>query len=188
MPVLADQTFETKSGITILRTSRPSDYETGTSDWIDRLDAELGAVLSSSYEYPGRYTRWDMALVNPPLVLEAADRRVEIRALNDRGKGILPAVAETLKAHPDVATFEADDTHIRLTVKVPDRLFNEEERSRQPSTFSIVRAMKDMFACDDDQLGLYGAFGYDVAFQFEPIALKLDRPADQRDVVLFLPD
>ena len=68
MPALADQTFETESGITILRTSRPSDYETGTSDWIDRLDSELGAVLASSYEYPGRYTRWDMALVNPPLV------------------------------------------------------------------------------------------------------------------------
>ncbi|MEM5584279.1 anthranilate synthase component I [Roseibium sp. AS2] len=188
MPVLADKTYETASGITILRTSRPSDYETGTSEWIDRLDTELGAVLSSSYEYPGRYTRWDMALVNPPLVLEAADRRVEIRALNERGKLLLPAVAAALKSHPDIATFEAGDTRIDLSVKTPDRLFNEEERSRQPSTFSIVRAMRDMFACDDDQLGLYGAFGYDVAFQFEPIDLKLQRPDDQRDVVLFLPD
>ena len=51
-----------------------------------------------------------------------------------------------------------------------------------------MRALKDMFACADDQLGLYGAFGYDIAFQFEPIDLKLTRPADQRDVVLFLPD
>ncbi|MEO9527675.1 MAG: anthranilate synthase component I, partial [Roseibium sp.] len=188
MPVLADKTYETASGITILRTSRPSDYETGTSEWIDRLDTELGAVLSSSYEYPGRYTRWDMALVNPPLVLEAADRRVEVRALNERGKLLLPAVAAALKPHPDIETFEAGDTRIDLSVKTPDRLFNEEERSRQPSTFSIVRAMRDMFACDDDQLGLYGAFGYDVAFQFEPIDLKLQRPDDQRDVVLFLPD
>lgn len=188
MPVPADQTYDTASGITILRTSRPSDYETGTSEWIDRLDCELGAVLSSSYEYPGRYTRWDMALVNPPLVMEAADRRVEIRALNDRGKVILPAVAQVLKSHPDVDGFQADEGKIELTVKTPDRLFNEEERSRQPSTFSIVRAMRDMFACDDDQLGLYGAFGYDVAFQFEQIDLKLKRPDDQRDVVLFLPD
>lgn len=100
MPVLADQTYETDCGITILRTSRPSDYETGTSEWIDRLDAELGAVLSSSYEYPGRYTRWDMALVNPPLVLEAKDRHVEIRALNDRGGLLLPAIADVLKNAP----------------------------------------------------------------------------------------
>ncbi|WP_298814246.1 anthranilate synthase component I [uncultured Roseibium sp.] len=188
MPALADQTYETKGGITILRTSRPSDYETGTSDWIDRLDSELGAVLASSYEYPGRYTRWDMALVNPPLVMEAADRKVEIRTLNERGMVILPAIRDLLKSHPDVDTFEASDTKIELTVKTPDRLFNEEERSRQPSTFSIVRELKNLFACDDDQLGLYGAFGYDVAFQFEPIDLKLQRPDDQRDVVLFLPD
>jgi anthranilate synthase len=38
MPQLADQSFVTESGITILRSSRPSDYETGTSEWIDRLD------------------------------------------------------------------------------------------------------------------------------------------------------
>ncbi|MEP4768494.1 MAG: anthranilate synthase component I [Roseibium sp.] len=188
MPALADQTFETESGITILRTSRPSDYESGTSDWIDRLDSERGAVLASSYEYPGRYTRWDMALVNPPLVMEAADRTVEIRALNERGKIILPAIAKVLKAHADVENFEATAERIDLTVKKPERDFQEEERSRQPSTFSIVRALKEMFACPDDQLGLYGAFGYDVAFQFEPIDLKLERPDDQRDVVLFLPD
>jgi anthranilate synthase len=188
MPQLADQSFVTESGITILRSSRPSDYETGTSEWIDRLDAERGAVLASSYEYPGRYTRWDMALVNPPLVMEAADRTVEIRALNDRGKILMPAISKALKTHEDVEHFAETDERIDLTVKKPDRDFQEEERSRQPSTFSIVRALKDLFACNDDQLGLYGAFGYDVAFQFEPIDLKRDRPDDQRDVVMFLPD
>ncbi|MGV2976337.1 anthranilate synthase component I [Roseibium alexandrii] len=188
MPQLADQSFVTESGITILRSSRPSDYETGTSEWIDRLDSERGAVLASSYEYPGRYTRWDMALVNPPLVMEAADRTVEIRALNDRGKILMPAISKALKTHEDVEHFAETDERIDLTVKKPDRDFQEEERSRQPSTFSIVRALKDLFACNDDQLGLYGAFGYDVAFQFEPIDLKRDRPDGQRDVVLFLPD
>ncbi|MTI42810.1 anthranilate synthase component I [Roseibium hamelinense] len=188
MPAVADQTFQTTSGITIQRTSRPSDYEAGTSDWIDRLDSERGAVLSSSYEYPGRYTRWDMALVNPPLVMEAADRRVEIRALNDRGRLLIPAVKRALKDHEDVETFSGSADQITLTVRKPHRTFQEEERSRQPSTFSIVRALKDLFACDDEHLGLYGAFGYDIAFQFEPIDLKLERPADQRDIVLFLPD
>ncbi|NVK35921.1 MAG: anthranilate synthase component I [Rhodobacteraceae bacterium] len=188
MSALADKTFETESGITIRRSSRPSDYEMGTSDWIDRLDQERGAVLSSSYEYPGRYTRWDMALVNPPLMMEAADRSVEIRTLNERGKVLIPVIIAALRDHPDVEGFSASETRINLTVKKPDRVFQEEERSRQPSTFSIVRALKDLFACADDQLGLYGAFGYDVAFQFEPIDLKLQRPDDQRDVVLFLPD
>lgn len=188
MPASAQQIFKTAGGVTITRSSRPSDYASGTSDWIDRLDAERGAVLSSSYEYPGRYTRWDMALVNPPLVLEAADRSISIRALNARGRILMPAVTRVLKAHADVASLTEGDGRIDLVVKTPDGPFREEDRSRQPSTFSVVRALKELFACDDDQLGLYGAFGYDLAFQFEPIELKLKRPDDQRDVVLFLPD
>jgi len=188
MPALADQQYITDGGIKIIRRSRPADYEKGTSDWIDRLDSERGAVLSSSYEYPGRYTRWDMALANPPIAIETADRNVVIKTLNERGKVILPAIANALKSHDDVATFQASDERIELTVKKPDRAFREEERSRQPSSFSIIRALRDLFACADDQLGLYGAFGYDIAFQFEPIDLKLKRPDDQRDIVLFLPD
>lgn len=188
MPASAQQIFKTAGGVTITRSSRPSDYASGTSDWIDRLDAERGAVLSSSYEYPGRYTRWDMALVNPPLVLEAADRSISIRAINARGRILMPAVTRVLKAHADVASLTEGDGRIDLVVKTPDGPFREEDRSRQPSTFSVVRALKELFACDDDQLGLYGAFGYDLAFQFEPIELKLKRPDDQRDVVLFLPD
>ncbi|MFN3497294.1 MAG: anthranilate synthase component I, partial [Pannonibacter indicus] len=142
----------------------------------------------SSYEYPGRYTRWDMALVNPPLVLESAGRNVEIRALNARGLVLLPAIAGVLAAHPDVEDFAASEGRMTLTVRKPAAPFREEDRSRQASTFSVVRTIKELFACDDDQLGLYGAFGYDLAFQFEPIELKLKRPADQRDLVLFLPD
>ncbi|MFN4124350.1 anthranilate synthase component I [Pannonibacter indicus] len=188
MPVPAEQTFKTKDGIAVTRGARPADYAEGTSRWIDRLDAERGAVLSSSYEYPGRYTRWDMALVNPPLVLESAGRNVEIRALNARGLILLPAISGVLAAHPDVEDFTATEGRMTLTVRKPAAPFREEDRSRQASTFSIVRAIKELFACDDDQLGLYGAFGYDLAFQFEPIELKLKRPADQRDLVLFLPD
>ncbi|SUB00446.1 Anthranilate synthase component 1 [Pannonibacter phragmitetus] len=188
MPVPAEQTFKTKGGIAVTRGARPADYAEGTSRWIDRLDAERGAVLSSSYEYPGRYTRWDMALVNPPLVLESAGRNVEIRALNARGLVLLPAIAGVLAGHPDVEDFAASEGRMTLTVRKPAAPFREEDRSRQASTFSVVRAIKELFACDDDQLGLYGAFGYDLAFQFEPIELKLKRPADQRDLVLFLPD
>lgn len=38
------------------------------------------------------------------------------------------------------------------------------------------------------QLGLYGSFGYDLTFQFEPIALSHERSDAQRDIVLYLPD
>ena len=47
----------------------------------------------------------------------------------------------------------------------------------------------DLFgSAEDNRLGLYGAFGYDLAFQFEPLPLRLPRPAEQRDLVLYLPD
>ena len=60
----------------------------------------------------------------------------------------------------------------------------------QPSLFSVVRAMVDLFGYggDDGQLGLYGAFGYDLTFQFESIKLAQERDPEQRDLQLFLPD
>ncbi len=188
MPITAERTYKSKGGVIIRRKSRNADYAAGTSEWMDKLDRQRGAVLSSSYEYPGRYTRWDMALANPPLLIESNDRKITIQALNERGHVLMPAVKGALEGHEDIAEFVADEYRIDLTVKKPDRAFSEEERSRQPSTFSVVRALVDLFSCDDDQLGLYGAFGYDLTFQFEPIDLKLQRPDDQRDMVLFLPD
>ncbi|NRG19332.1 anthranilate synthase component I [Rhizobiales bacterium] len=188
MPLSAEQTFETRGGITVIRSSRPADHDAGTSAWMDRLDAERGAVFSSSYEYPGRYTRWDMAIVNPPLVLEAKGRDVTIRALNGRGRVLVPAIRRAFEGHPDITRFSGEGDTISLTIRTPDKPFAEEERSRQPSSFTAVRALIELFYSDDDQLGLYGAFGYDLAFQFEPIEQKLARPDDQRDIVLYLPD
>jgi anthranilate synthase len=54
--------------------------------------------------------------------------------------------------------------------------------------FSVLREIGAAFACADPHLGLYGAFGYDLAFQFEPVRLSADRSDDQRDLVLHLPD
>src|SRR6185437_2526998 len=73
---------------------------------------------------------------------------------------------------------------------IPSNLrFTEEQRSKQPSAFTVVRALVELFGSEaDPHLGLYGAFGYDLAFQFEPLRLKLERPADQRDLVLYVPD
>ena len=77
-----------------------------------------------------------------------------------------------------------------MTVYVPEGegTFTEEERSRRPTVFSVLREITAAFGCADPHLGLYGAFGYDLAFQFEPVRLAIERPADQRDLVLHLPD
>jgi anthranilate synthase len=158
-------------------------------DLIDRLDRSRGVLLSSSYEYPGRYTRWDLGFTDPLLVVTATDRLVRIEAPARRGEVLLPAVSTALADHPHVAHIDSDKSRIDIVVRQPTERISEEQRSRQPSVFSIVRALTDLFRSDEDhQLGLYGAFGYDLAYQFDPVTLRSPRPEDQRDLVLFLPD
>ena len=75
-----------------------------------------------------------------------------------------------------------------VIIPEPAGLVAEEDRSRRPTVFSALREIIAAFAGDDPHLGLYGAFGYDLAFQFEPVRLRAARPASQRDLVLHLPD
>ena len=164
-------------------------------DLVDRLDESRGVLLSSSYEYPGRYTRWDMGFADPPLVITSRAQDIWVDALNERGTVLLEPVHETLATLGTAAGIvdlrhEPGHAHgaVACRVERADRRFEEEERSRQPSTFTVVRALVDLFSCDDPHLGLYGAFGYDLAFQFEPIELTLPRPPQQRDLVLYVPD
>ena len=70
----------------------------------------------------------------------------------------------------------------------PAGMHAEEDRSRRPTVFSAVREVVAAMAGRDPHLGLYGAFGYDLAFQFEPVELRRQRPGEQRDLVLHLPD
>ena len=156
---------------------------------LDALDSRRGVVLASSYEYPGRYTRWDMGFVDPPLELSSRAREFAIRALNDRGVVLLGAIERAIAAAGAVESHERSDTAVEGVVREATERVPEEQRSRQPTMFSVVRALIDLFGSDEDpDLGLYGAFGYDLAMQFEPIRLKLERPAHQRDLVLYLPD
>ena len=184
----AEKRLLTAGGIEIVRETHQIDYETGTQEWTTRLDSERGAVFSSNYEYPGRYTRWDTAIVNPPLVITSRDCEVKISAQNERGQVILSLIRDAISQLEIIEKISNESDKITLTVEKPSRLFREEERSKQPSVFSVIRALIELFSCDDEHLGLFGAFGYDLAFQFEPIKKKLERPADQRDMVLYLPD
>lgn len=186
--------YRTAGGVDVERTVSLVEPRPAVESLIDRLDAHRGVLLSSSYEYPGRYTRWDLGFVDPPLAITTRDRAVRVEACNDRGVVLLGSVGAALTAHPHVADVVTADrgagvAALELRVVPADRRFEEEERSRQPSVFSVVRALVELFRSPDDpHLGLYGAFGYDLAFQFEPCRLHLPRPEDQRDLVLFLPD
>jgi anthranilate synthase len=180
--------YRTAGGVRVVRTATPVDSgrkSDALDALVDAVGKRRGGVLSSGMEYPGRYSRWHMAYVDPCLELVARGRRIAVRALNDRGRVLLPAVSAAMATAGEPAEIP-DGTEV--FVPSSDEVFAEEERSRRPTVFTAVRAVCDLFAGDDPHLGLYGAFGYDLAFQFEPIRLAIERPADQRDLVLHLAD
>jgi anthranilate synthase len=178
-------------------------------DLVDQLDEHRGVLLASSYEFPGRYARWSLGFVDPPLEISGRASECTIRALNDRGRVLIPAILSAMEKLKVDGVLEKIDintgddngngdalqkvpTQIDVTVVPPSEVgtFDEEDRSRQPSLFSVVRALTDLFSYQgaDHQLGLYGGFGYDLTFQFEPINLTQERDPEQRDLLLYLPD
>ena len=180
----------TGGGVTITRTAETFD----AAELVriaQAVDRRRGGVMSSGMEYPGRYSRWVMAYVNPPVEITTRGRYVTARALNDRGQVILPAIADAMRrVGHEQPTDNSKKRNAEITIVVPEGegAFTEEERSRQPTVFSALREIVAAFGCADPHLGLYGAFGYDLAFQFEPVRLRLERPREQRDLVLHLPD
>ncbi len=181
--------FTTGGGVRVTRTAGPFDPDR-LAGIARAVDDRRGGVLSSGMEYPGRYSRWHIAYADPCLEIVARGRRIGARALNDRGRVVLPVIEAALaRAGTPVADLAGGPAlDVAVDIPEPDRAYTEEERSRRPTVFSALREVIAAFGCQDGHLGLYGAFGYDLAFQFEPVRMTLDRPADQRDLVLHLPD
>jgi len=181
--------FESRSGIAVERHVETLDYAAGIGDLVDRLDAERGCFLSSGVEDPDRYSRWDIALVDPPLELIGRGRRLEANALNAAGVRLLAILEPALVADPAVSVVERGERRLLLEVAASEEPFAEEERSRQPTVMTPLRTLVDDFAgLDDPFLGLFGAFGYDLIFQFEAMRLGQKRDAADKLLHLFLPD
>jgi anthranilate synthase len=182
--------FTTPSGIRISRRTRTLDPATALDGFAERLDNTRGALFSSGIDYPGRYSRWEFGFIDPPIELVGRGRRINVRALNPRGTRLLPALRAVFAAAPGLQV--SVDGPRAFTIDVPEgtgTAFSEEERSLQPSLFTPLRRLMAEFAgIADRSLGLYGAFGYDLLFQFDPIALRMQRPDDQKELHLYLPD
>lgn len=181
--------YQTKGDIAIERSTTTLNYANAIEPIIDALDKEQGVLLASSFEYPGRYTRWDIGFINPPLQIITQGLSFTIAALNERGKILLPLIGKAIAAVKNIQIKSTNDETILGVILSTKQRFPEELRSKQPSVFSILRAVLNLFySTEDPYLGLYGAFGYDLTFQFEAVSLKIPRSAQQRDLVLYLPD
>jgi anthranilate synthase len=186
---MAKLTYTTPGGINVTRLTSAIPFKKGLGHLLHKLDRYRGIYLSSGYEYPERYSRWDVASVCPPVELVAAGQEIEFRALNARGEALNRMLHRLLEHHPHWETFGFQGTALHGRLKPLPELFPEEERSKQPSAFSILRAIIGEFGSDQDsRLALVGAFGYDLLFQFDPIDLKLPRQKHHKDLHLFLCD
>lgn len=181
--------YETNGGMVIQCHTTALDYTNGIEFLSRLLDSARGALYSSSFEYPGRYTHWDVGFVNPALVLESKGLDFSIKALNPRGEVLLAAIFDTIKKLTAIAEIHVAPKIITGRIQLTQAFVPEEQRSRQPSLFSVIRSIIQLFSSEaDEHLGLYGAFGYDCVFQFEQLEKKLPRNDEQRDLVLYLPD
>ena len=182
-------TYETQGGIQVVRSVEELTLETPLQDVLDGLNRRRGALFASGYEYPGRYSRWDIGFINPPIELKARQRAFEFRALNERGRVLLDIFRAGLEGHPHLENLEVVDGQLHGCVQPMPMHFREEERSKQPTIFSVLRALVEQMRSEDEpHLGFYGALGYDLVFQFEPIDMQHERAEDQPDLHLFVPD
>jgi anthranilate synthase len=181
--------YSTPHGITVTRKVTKTSYRKGLRHLLRELDTLRGIYLSSGYEFPGRYSRWDLGSTRPPLEILAFDRRIEFKPLNTRGEVFNQMLYRVLADHPHWDSFGLEGAGVLAgRLKPLPKLFPEEERSKQPSVFSILRALIQEFHNEQDtRLGLVGAFGYDLLFQFDPIEKRLPR-SGQKDLHLFLCD
>ncbi|MDP3267718.1 MAG: anthranilate synthase component I, partial [Legionella sp.] len=183
------QQYKTEGGVHVEYSEQLLDYQQGIESLLERLDSQRGALFASSFEYPGRYTCWDIGFYNPPLVIYCKQNVITLEALNQRGEVLLSFIIPLLKKQKSLQLSAESQEQIQVRINPSDQLFSEEERSQQPSVFSIIRLLVAFFKSDEDNyLGLYGSFGFDLIYQFEDLPRHKERDLEQRDMVLYLAD
>src|SRR5579859_3126640 len=117
--------YTSPHGITVSRTVSKISYRKGLRSLLHELDRHRGIYLSSGYEFPGRYSRWDIASVCPPLEVLSYDRRMEFRPLNQRGRKIAEIFQPVLAAHPHWEEFGFEGEILAGRLKPLPPLFPE---------------------------------------------------------------
>ena len=128
---------------------------------------------------PGRYSRWTVGFTAPPVQIEGKGLDFTIEALNSRGDILVNMIRSHLELSPELFSVSIASEDGRQVIRgrvVRDSSllssFTEEERSKQPSLFSLVRSVRELFlqprtggrdtlsgGPGQQQFGLVGAFG-----------------------------
>lgn len=183
-------TYETKGGLVITRHQEELVPETALNNVLASIDTHRGAVFASGIEEPGRYNRQESGFSNPPIEFVARGKSFSVRALNGRGMVILDIFFGALQNHESVdGDVVRSPDAISGILREADENVPEEARLRRPNVLNILRTLVEYLRSgEDEHLGFYGAFGYDLVFQLEPITFKHQRSDKQTDLHLFLVD
>ena len=181
--------YRTRGGLAV---TRNVEQFTGDAkrldDLIDLLDRRRGVVLSSGTTVPGRYESFDLGFSDPPLWLQTTGSDFSLEALNARGEVLIAFLGDVLR-EPCVVVTEKSATRLAGHIVRGAAPVDEDQRTRRASVMSLVRDLVAALGANDDPLlGLFGAFAYDLVFQIEDLVQKRAREADQRDIVLYVPD
>lgn len=180
--------FVTAAGLAITRRTESFSGGARLDALVETLDSRRGVMLSSGTTVPGRYESFDLGFADPPLSLTTREAEFAIEAQNARGEVLVAFLAETL-SDPSFAIEERSAGRIAGKILRGEAPVDEEQRTRRASAMSLVRALVAAFSSSaDPMLGLYGAFAYDLVFQIEDLKKRRERAADQRDIVLYVPD
>src|ERR1700731_4004955 len=181
--------YRTRGGLAITRSVEKFSGDAGRlDDLLALLDRRSGVVLSSGTTVPGRYESFDLGFSDPPLQLQTTGIDFSLQALNPRGEVLIAFLGDVLR-EPCVTVTEKSATRLAGHIVRGAAPVDEDQRTRRASVMSLVRDLVAALGANDDPLlGLFGAFAYDLVFQIEDLVQKRAREADQRDIVLYVPD
>src|SRR3979490_1107199 len=180
--------YRTAAGLAVARSVEHFSDSRLLDRLVKRLDPRGGVVVSSGTTVPGRYESFDLGFSDPPLRLETTGPDFSLEALNARGEVLIAFLGDALR-EPCVVISEKSPTSLKGHILRGAAPVDEDQRTRRASVMSLVRDLVAALGANDDPLlGLFGAFSYDLVFQIEDLVQKRAREADQRDIVLYVPD
>ena len=166
--------------------TEPIQYDSALN-YFQQFSEDVRGFLLESVDIAPIYGRMSIMSVDPPLEVIGKDATFTIRALNQYGRMMLGFITETdLEFATDV---NISDNEITGTVPHHPSTddISEADRITAPNSSHVIRMLLQVFASDDNYLGLYGAFSYDFVRLFEQLPDQ-HYPNDVPDFHLYLPD
>ncbi len=74
------ESYVTQGGVTVVRVKEAVGIGEALADVYKNIDRAKGCIFASDYEYPGRYSRWDIGFIDPPIEMISKGRDFVLRS------------------------------------------------------------------------------------------------------------